>query len=337
MERFATALSALLLLGAAAPVPRYSVEGSIAGTDGGWDYAQVDPATRTLFVAHDGAVMVVDLATRAARTIGSVMRAHAVVPLPGGLVLVTSGRDDSVRLVSVDDGQEAAKIGVDKDPDAALYDAKSGRAIVVNAKAGTVSVIDVAARRVTATITLKPGLEYAQLGPDGTLYVNNEDENEVETADLSSGKPGILIEMPGCEGPTGLAYDAKTAQLISACGNGKAVVIDARSNKVRASIDIGKGADAVILDPQRRVALIPCGRDGVLELLKLDGEVAHIGSIRTEIGARTGALDPKTGTIYLPTARFAPPAAAGGRPQAIPGSFHVLVVKPGSRQEGHQG
>jgi hypothetical protein len=48
--------------------------------------------------------------------------------------------------------------------------------------------------------------------------------------------------------------------------------------------------------------------------------------VPTEIGARTGALDPATGMIYLPTARFGPPPAGGGRPPALPGSFHILVV-----------
>jgi hypothetical protein len=48
--------------------------------------------------------------------------------------------------------------------------------------------------------------------------------------------------------------------------------------------------------------------------------------VHTEIGARTGAVDPATGIVYLPTARFGPPPAGGGRPPALPGSFHVLIV-----------
>jgi len=52
-----------------------------------------------------------------------------------------------------------------------------------------------------------------------------------------------------------------------------------------------------------------------------------VGRVKTEVGARTGALDPETGDIYLPTARFAPVAQPGGKRAPVPGSFHILVVK----------
>jgi hypothetical protein len=44
------------------------------------------------------------------------------------------------------------------------------------------------------------------------------------------------------------------------------------------------------------------------------------------VGARTVALDERTGRLYLPTAKYGPPATPGGRPTVEPGSFQVLVV-----------
>lgn len=324
-----TALAAVALTGATAG-PAYQVKGAIPGPDGGWDYASVDPATHTLYVAHGAVALAVDLANgQAARALGSIAKAHAVVPIPGQpLLLVTSAHDDTVRLLDTASGQEIAKIAVGSDPDAAFYDAASGRAVVMNAKGGTVSLIDLASRKVVGTIALKPGLEFGVKGEGETLFVNNEDANEIETADLASAKPGAAIAMPGCEGPTGLGYDAATHQLISACANGKAVVIDARTRRVVRLLAIGKGPDAVIMDSARRLAFIPCGRDGTISLIALDGPAGAqvAGTIASEPGARTGALDPATGTLYLPTARFAAPAAAGGKPAAIPGSFHIVIV-----------
>ncbi|OYY89395.1 MAG: gluconolactonase [Sphingomonas sp. 28-66-16] len=315
---------------AAAAAPAYRVTGAIPGPDGGWDYAAVDATTHMLYVAHGSAAMAVDLAHgNAVRSLGTIARAHAVVPIPGkNLLLVSSAQDDSVRLLDTADGHEVANIAVGKDPDAAFYDAASGRAVVMNAKGGTVSVIDVAARQVVGTITLKPGLEFGVMGEGKTLFVNNEDENEIETADLATRKPGAAIAMPGCEGPTGLGYDAATHQLISACANGKAVVIDARTRRLVRLIDIGKGPDAVIMDTARRLAFIPCGRDGTISVVALDGAggAQVTGTITSEIGARTGALDSATGTLYLPAARFGPPASPGGRPVAVPGTFHIVVV-----------
>jgi hypothetical protein len=51
-----------------------------------------------------------------------------------------------------------------------------------------------------------------------------------------------------------------------------------------------------------------------------------IDTVATAKGARTGAVDPKTGKIFLPAARYAPSAQSGGWPIMVPGSFQVLVV-----------
>ena len=127
-----------------------------------------------------------------------------------------------------------------------------------------------------------------------------------------------------------MAYDRATSRAISSCANGKAAVVDAQRRRLVKLIDIGRGPDAVILDKDRRLAFIPCGRDGVLEILMLDGPegVRRVATVETEVGARTGALDPRTGAIYLPTARFGPPSAEGKRAQALPGTFHILIVRP---------
>ena len=322
---------------AATNAPSYEVTGAIPGPDGGWDYASIDPAAHTLYVAHGDAVMAVDLANgNAVRSLGKIAKAHAVVPIPGkNLLLVSSAHDDTVRLLDTVDGHETASIAVGSDPDAAFYDAASGHAVVMNAKGGTVSIIDVTAQKVVGTISLKAGLEFGVMGEGKTLFVNNEDTNEIEIADLGTQKVGKAIPMPGCEGPTGLGYDAATHQLISACANGKAAVIDAQTRRVVRMLDIGKGPDAVLIDTARRLAFIPCGASGTISVIALDGSMGAttrgatvVGTVPSETGARTGALDPATGALYLPTARFGPPATAGGRPAAIPGTFHVAIITP---------
>ncbi|WP_174285201.1 YncE family protein [Sphingomonas bacterium] len=328
------AATAAALIGATpSRTARYSVAGSIAGPDGGWDYASVDATTGQVYVARSTGVTVIDPAHPAAvRSIGTVVRGHSVVPMPDrNLLLVTSGGDDTVRLIDPADGREVARIPVDHSPDAAFYDVVHHRAAVMNAKSGTVSVIDVPTRKVVRTIALKPGLEFGQAGPGDTLFVNNEDANEIETANLATGAVGPAIALPGCEGPSGLAYDARRHWLISACANAKAAVIDADTRREVALLDIGQGADAVILDARARLAFIPCGRSGSLTMIALASAVPTVvATIPTEPGARTGAVDPRTGTLYLPTARFSPPLTTGGRrPVAQTGSFHVLVVKAG--------
>lgn len=320
--------AALLVAAAPSASPHYAVAGSISGPDGGWDYAHIDSTSHRLYIARSDAVTVVDLDKGATiASWGPIARGHAVVPLPGNRLLVTSGNDASVRFLDATDGHQLASVAVGKKPDAAIYDDVHKRAFVMNATGGSISVLDTIAMRVTATIAVKPSLEFAVLAKDGTLFVNNEEGNEVEVIDLAHGTVTSSIAMTGCDGPTGLGYDANSNRLISACSSGKAIVISAATRRVVGSIDIGKGADAVIVDDARHLAFIPCGADGVLEMLSLTGPtIARIGRVTTEVGARTGALDPATGAIYLPTARFGPPTAGSKRPPVLPGTFHILKV-----------
>jgi YVTN family beta-propeller protein len=323
-------LAALLSASAAgAASSSYSVSGSIPGSDGGWDYAQVDPVARRLYVAHGDAVTVIDLSTEKASSLGAFQRSHAVVPLSGDRLLVTSGTDGTVRFLDTSSGKELASVAVGKNPDAAILDASGKRAFVMNADSGDVSVLDTATMRVTQTIPVKPALEYAALVGD-TLFINNEEANEIDTVDVATGKAGEAIALTGCEGPTGMGFDAKNNRLISSCANGKAAVVDAKAHKLTALVDIGKGPDAVIMDEARSLAFIPCGGDGVLDILSLasPGAVTKVASVKTERGARTGALDPTTGTVYLPAVKLGEPAQPGGRAAAVPGSFHIIVVTP---------
>src|SRR5207302_7370875 len=83
-------------------------------------------------------------------------------------------------------------------------------------------------------------------------------------------------KMEGCTDATGLAYTgARTKLLIASCGKGVAKVVSAVDGKEVASIPIGKGPDAVIYDAQRELAFIPCGRDGVLEVISV-ADPAHV-------------------------------------------------------------
>jgi hypothetical protein len=322
-------LAALLLAGAPAAAATYQVESRIAAPgDGGWDLATFDAVAKRVYVTHGAIVVAADVVHgTASAPFSGIDRGHTAVPIAGQpLLAVTSGHDNSVRLFNTNSGAEVARIAVGTDPDAAFYDADAGRLVVMNAKSGTVSLVDPIARKVAATITLKPGLEIGTNDGD-TLLVNNEDLSELETANLRTGQAGPTIPLTGCQGPTGLAFDPATGQAISACANHKAAVVDVRNHRVTALLDIDAGPDTVLIDQKRRMALIPCGRDGTLILIALDGGAHVVGRVTTEAGARTGALDPDSGTVYLPTADLAP-AAAGGRPQPKPGTFHILVVAP---------
>lgn len=302
---------------------------SIPGTDGGWDYASVDTATNRFFVAHGDSVASIDLANPVVVTLFAPARhAHSVLPIPGrDEILVTDGDTATARLIDAKTGAVRAAVAVGQKPDAAIWDAYSKRAIVMNAKSGTVMAIDPATAKVTATVTLAPGLEYAVVGPRGLLYVNNEDNNDITIVDLATSQVIAKVALPGCKGPTGMAWAPNAKRIVSSC-DGAATLFDPTTRKVTGTIAIGGGPDAVIPDPLRSRLYIPSGDDGTLAVLEdSPAGVKLVKTIPTVKGARTGAVDPRDGRVYLPVSDFAP-NPAGGRPKQVPGTFRILVIDP---------
>ena len=136
----------------------------------------------------------------------------------------------------------------------------------------------------------------------------------------------LLSRFPlaGCDGPTGIAYDPPAGEIVSACGNGVAVV-SAPDGRQIGWLMIGKGADGAAYDAKRHLVLIPAGRDGNLSIIRLRPSPAVVAQIPTAVSARTIALDPATGRAYLPVGD----ACSGGRQRAAEGGARHL---PGARR-----
>jgi DNA-binding beta-propeller fold protein YncE len=336
----ASLLASVAMLVLAAPVgaqdapgpPGLKVVSRIAGPDGGWDYASFDPARRRIYVAHGDRVMAIDADTGAVTAdFAQGAHLHAVVPVPGtNLLVTTNGGDASAKVLDATDGKLIASVPTAKDPDGATYDPSSGMVVVVNGDSGLVSLVDPNSAKVVGTITVGSGLEFPAADGRGKLYVNIEETGEIAVIDIDARKVLARYPMPGCKGPTGLALTADQ-RLISACANGVAKILDAATGRELASLVIGARPDAVLLDGGRGLAYIPSAMTGTLAVIALSGPAANtiIETAPTQRGARTGAVDLKNGKIYLPTADYAAPAAAGQRPSPKPGTFQVLVLDRG--------
>lgn len=330
----ALASTAVLAAGTAAcAAPAYVAGTPIVLPDGRWDYASFDPLKRLVYVARTDTVSVVDPAhPEAVRSIGAIAHGHAAFPLPGGKVLVvTSGQDDTVRLLDTDDGHQIASIPVGKDPDYAFYDVTSKTVLVMNAKGGTVSQIDPVTAKVVGTITLKPALEAGVMTSATLLAINNEDLGELDLADVATGTAQGTIAMPGCEAPTGIAYVPEMGATISACANGKAAVVDIAARKLVMLLPIGMGPDSAFYDAPRRRVLIPCGKSASISVFSVGADKAlHAeADVPSGSGARTAALDPADGTLYLPSATIAAAPAPGSHAvTAVPGSVRLLRISP---------
>ena len=314
---------------AAATAPAYHVIQKVPGPDGGWDYVRVDPEANRVFITRGASVMALDTADGKVTTgLAPGGREHVALPINRGAeILVTDGGTNTVLFADARTGRVQASVPVGKGPDAATLDPHSGLVLVMDHAGGQVSLVDPKARKVVATVEVGGILEEASVDGAGRGFVNIESEAKVAVIDISARKVTARWDLPGCKGPTGSAYDAHDRYLIVAC-QGATDVLSAADGRLVATLPTGQGADGVVYDPKRRLAFVPAARDGTLSVIAFaGGKPAIVQTVPTQKGARTIALDERTGRLYLPSATYVIQTTTG-RPAIVSGTFQVLVVGP---------
>jgi DNA-binding beta-propeller fold protein YncE len=332
------AITALWLLAsgdvarADSPTSAYHVVKKIPlGGDGGWDYLTVDGDGRRLYIARSNRVMVVDADK------GTLVGEIADTPGVHGIAVArkhnrgfsSNGRDATVTVFDLETLKPLARVKVGRGPDAIIYDSATDRVFTFNAGSRDTTAIDAGKAEVVGTIPLGGKPEFAAADGKGRIFVNLEDKSEIAALDSRDLKLLNRWKLEPGKAPSGLAIDREHNRLFSTCHNQKMVVLDADSGKVIGTAPIGRGTDAAAFDPDTGLAFSSNG-DGTLTVVKGDdaGQFQVLADVKTEMGARTMAIDPKTHNIFLVTAspKPTPGGQRGQRPVFDPKSFTLLVV-----------
>lgn len=328
------ALAAAILSSAvqasAAPFPGLAVVDQWAGPDGGWDFSAFDPVHRRLYVARSNGVTAVDVDTgRVTPKLLPADHGHAAIPINGGAeILVTEGASGQATIADAQTGAVRATVKLAKKPDDSMVEPATGLALVMDNAGGGVTLIDTAQAKAVATIPFGGALESPAADGTGRVFINVEDRGEIAVFDIKARKLLAEWKLDGCESPSGLAYAPEAGLLVSACGNKVAKVVSAKTGKVVATLAIGARPDWAGYDADAHAVLIPTGADGVVNVISVapGATPAVVAKTTGHAGSRSGALDPKTGRLYLPSADFAP--NPGRRPAPVAGSFKILVLAP---------
>jgi hypothetical protein len=127
--------------------------------------------------------------------------------------------------------------------------------------------------------------------------------------------------------------DRKTRRLFIGGRNPKTLVMmDADTGKVIGEgFTIGDRVDANVFDPETNL-LASATREGTLHIYHEDSpsKLTEVETIKTEFGAKTMGLDPKTHKLFLTTSDFGPAPAPSEKqpnpqPVATPGTFRLLI------------
>jgi DNA-binding beta-propeller fold protein YncE len=232
---------------------------------------------------------------------------HGFIPVPDlKRGFSSNGQENKCSIVDLETLKTISKVPTGGNPDALLYEPKSGEVWVFCGRGKCATVFEAKTGKVIAAeIPLGGKPETGVADADaGRVYVNLEDKNEIAVLDLKEHK---LLEKwpiaPG-EAATGMAFDASTHRLIVGCGNSKMLLIDSTNGKVVQAIDCGAGVDAAAFDPGTHLGYVSAGGSGTVTVAKVEADkLTVVQTLTTERGARTMTVDTKTHRIYLSNAK----------------------------------
>jgi YVTN family beta-propeller protein len=324
--------------GAAAPTSAV-LDRWMLGGPGGWDYLTFDPVGKRLFVSRSTHVDVID--SDRGKLLGSIpdtQGVHGIALAPDLQRGYTSnGRGNSVTVFDLQTLKVLQVVNLSaRNPDAILYEPKARHLFTFNGASKDVSVLDAATLAQVATIAVPDKPEFAVDDGRGQIFVNIESSpGQMVVIDSEHLRTKAVWPLPGCDAPSGLAVDTTHHRLFSVCEDKTMVVTDSISGRQVTRITIGEHPDAAAYDAKRAVVYSSNG-DGSLTIVKQESADTYTvaQSLQTQPGARTMAVDPASGRVFLVTSQFGPaPAAtlelAHPRPVPIEGTFLMLVV--GSR------
>jgi hypothetical protein len=294
-----------------------------------FDYVTVDAAGGRVYIAHGTEVKVIDANNfSVVGSITGLKRCHGVALVAGlGKGFITDGDAAKVLVFDIKSLKITGEIKTYPDTDSITYDVSSKLVFTFNGDSKNASVIDPVRETVIKTVDMGGGPEQPVPDGKGTIYDNNEETSEVVVIDTHA----LTVKTRWSVKPAGqavaLALDREHHRLFSAGRNPTMLVMmDADNGSVLQSFPITAGVDANIYDPATGF-VFSSTRAGMLHIFHEDSpyKLTPVEEIKTEYGAKTMALDPKTQNLFLVSSNFTSPSEPNGARKAIKGTAHVLV------------
>jgi DNA-binding beta-propeller fold protein YncE len=315
--------------------PLYKITQSISlGAPEQWDYLTFDEASRRLFVAHGSGIDVIDGGS--GQVLGKV-----AVPGANGIAIVASigkgyagSRTKKAAVVfDLKTLKILKEIPADEDTDAVVFDPVSKRVFIMQGDPHKITIIDTANDTLVTELALDGQPEFAAVDGRGKLFVNIVDKNEVQRIDTKTATIDATWPVADCQRPHGLAIAAADHRLFASCVNSRLMVLDSDNGTIIAALPIGKGSDAAGYDTIRKRAF-SSNFDGTLSVIQKESADHYVAleDVPTRELARTMALNPATGRVYLVAAERieVDPAASNPRQRFAvrPGSVVLLFADP---------
>jgi DNA-binding beta-propeller fold protein YncE len=309
--------------------------GAAPGGGEDFDYVTVDSASRRVYLSHGAEVKVLDADNfSVVGTISGLKGCHGILVLPDlGKGFITDGDAETVAVFDLKTLKITNQIKSSPDTDSIVYDPASKLVFTFNGNSKNSTVIDPVKETVVKVIDMGGAVEYPVADGKGLIYDDNEEKSDVAVVDTHSLTVKARWPVAPAGAPAAMEMDREHRRLFS---SGRApqfvVMMDADNGKIIQSLPISAGVDGSVYEPATALLFVST-RDGKVHIFHEDSpdKLTEVQTLKTEFGAGTIGIDPKTHNLFLTAADFGPAPAAPTKenPEAerkpIPGTFRVLI------------
>jgi len=208
-------------------------------------------------------MVVIDIATR--KITGTVDFGHGVRPhLPvfgpkNGLLYVTTELDQAITVIDPRTLKIVGKIPTGQEESHMLAISHDGeRGYTANVGPGTVSVLDLEAKKTIAIIPISGETQRISISPDDKwVFTSDQKAPRLAVIDTAANKVANWVALPGAGYGTASTPDGKYL-LVDIPGKNQVAVVDLAAMKVVKSLDVPKAPQAVVVRPDGTEAYASC-------------------------------------------------------------------------------
>ncbi len=211
------------------------------------------------------------------------VRPHCAVFGPkNGLLYVTTELDKTVTIIDPKTLKVTGTIPTDQPESHMLAISRDGtRGYTANVGPGTVSVLDMEARKVLKVIPISKETQRISVSPDGSMvFTSDQTKPQLAVIDTASNSVKSWIPLPGLGYGTASTSDGRWL-LVAVPPANKVAVIDLNTLKVVKNVDVPSSPQEVLVRPDDKVAYVSCDRSNQVAAI-------HIGDWSVEKLIDTG-------------------------------------------------
>jgi len=224
----------------------------------------------------DGANMaVIDIAAR--KVVGNVDFGHGIRPhCPiydpvSKLLYVTTELDQTITIIDPKTLKIVGTIPTTQPYSHMLAISHDGkRGYTANVKPGTVSVLDMNARKTITVIPISPYTQRISISPDDRMaFTSDQTSPRLAVIDTASDRVAHWVDLPGEGYGTGATLDGRWL-LVTVPGKNEVAVVNLKTLKVEKTIEVPAAPQEVLMRPNGKEAYVSCNIKNQVAVIDLD-------------------------------------------------------------------